>query len=79
MADKEDIAKIKVKAASSSDTASFQCIAKNDIGEISTSAQFLVLGKYTMLKNLDEIACFLLIADYQLLIIKRRAYSKNYR
>lgn len=47
MVDKEDIAKITVKATSSEDTASYQCIARNKLGEVSSSAQFLVLGKST--------------------------------
>ena len=47
--DKTDLAKVTVKASASTETATYQCVAKNDLGQVSSSAQFLVLGTFCVL------------------------------
>ena len=51
--DKTDLAKVTVKASASTETATYQCVAKNDLGQVSSSAQFLVLGTFCVIFKND--------------------------
>ena len=55
--DKTDLAKVTVKASASTETATYQCVAKNDLGQVSSSAQFLVLGTFCVIFKNDIYAC----------------------